>query len=84
MKLEQLEIANSVQNKLKDVHTLLHGINESNVLTIGVGLYPAIKYNAEIRDPHDEVQCIEARCYERITEILRAYEHELKKVFEKI
>lgn len=79
---DKLNRANSLQQKIDSVNNLLEGISMDNTITIGVGMYDVIRCSAEISDPNDKVQAIEARVYERISQILEAYKNALVAEFD--
>lgn len=81
---EMLTRANQLKAKIASTSDLLEGLERDNVLTIGVGLYLPMRYSAEISDPEDKVQVLEARVYERVKEMLVAYKKELEKDFEEL
>lgn len=79
-----LNKGNTLKQKIEAVEELLNGIAKDNVITVGVGLYPPIRYNAEISDMNDKTQEVEQRVYNRIKEILEAYKNELIKQFDEL
>lgn len=81
---EMLHKANQLKQKIGDVSSLIEGLERDNVLTIGVGMYLPMRYNAEVSDPEDKVQLIEQRVYERIKDMMYAYKKELEKEFEEL
>lgn len=81
---EMLTRANQLRQKINDVSSLIEGLERDNVLTIGVGLYLPMRYSAEISDPEDKVQILEARVYERVKDMMVAYKSALEKEFEEL
>lgn len=81
---EMLHKANQLKQKIGDVSSLIEGLERDNVLTIGVGMYLPMRYNAEVSDPEDKVQLLEKRVYERVKDMMYAYKKELEKEFEEL
>lgn len=81
---EMLHKANQLKQKIGDVSSLIEGLERDNVLTIGVGMYLPMRYNAEVSDSEDKVQLLEQRVYERIKDMMYAYKKELEKEFEEL
>lgn len=81
---EMLHRANQLKQKIGDVSSLIEGLERDNVLTIGVGMYLPMRYNAEVSDPEDKVQLLEQRVYERVKDMMYAYKKELEKEFEEL
>ena len=81
---EMLHKANQLKQKIGDVSSLIEGLERDNVLTIGVGMYLPMRYNAEVSNPEDKVQLLEKRVYERIKDMMYAYKKELEKEFEEL
>lgn len=81
---EMLHKANQLKQKIGDVSSLIEGLERDNVLTIGVGMYLPMRYNAEVSDTEDKVQLLEKRVYERIKDMMYAYKKELEKEFEEL
>ena len=81
---EMLHKANQLKQKIGDVSSLIEGLERDNVLTIGVGMYLPMRYNAEVSDTEDKVQLLEQRVYERIKDMMYAYKKELEKEFEEL
>ena len=79
-----LHKANQLKQKIGDVSSLIEGLERDNVLTIGVGMYLPMRYNAEVSDTEDKVQLLEQRVYERIKDMMYAYKKELEKEFEEL
>lgn len=81
---EMLHKANQLKQKIGDVSSLIEGLERDNVLTIGVGMYLPMRYNAEVSDTEDKVQLLEKRVYERVKDMMYAYKKELEKEFEEL
>ena len=81
---EMLLRANQLKRKIADVSNLIEGLERDNVLTIGVGMYLPMRYNAEVSDPEDKVQLLEQRVYERVKDMMVAYKSALEKEFEEL
>lgn len=81
---EMLHRANQLKQKINDVSSLIEGLERDNVLTIGVGMYLPMRYNAEVSDPEDKVQLLEQRVYERVKDMMVAYKSALEKEFEEL
>lgn len=81
---EMLHRANQLKQKIGDVSSLIEGLERDNVLTIGVGMYLPMRYNAEVSDPEDKVQLLEQRVYERVKDMMVAYKSALEKEFEEL
>lgn len=81
---EMLHRANQLKKKINDVSSLIEGLERDNVLTIGVGMYLPMRYNAEVADPEDKVQLLEQRVYERVKDMMVAYKSALEKEFEEL
>lgn len=81
---EMLHRANQLKQKIGDVSDLIEGLERDNVLTIGVGMYLPMRYNAEVSDPEDKVQLLEQKVYERVKDMMYAYKKELEKEFEEL
>lgn len=81
---EMLHKANQLKQKIGDVSSLIEGLERDNVLTVGVGMYLPMRYNAEVSDPEDKVQLLEKRVYERVKDMMYAYKKELEKEFEEL
>ena len=81
---EMLHKANRLKQKIGDVSSLIEGLERDNVLTIGVGMYLPMRYNAEVSDSEDKVQLLEKRVYERVKDMMYAYKKELEKEFEEL
>lgn len=81
---EMLTRANQLKQKIGDVSSLIEGLERDNVLTIGVGMYLPMRYNAEVSDPEDKVQLLEQKVYERVKDMMYAYKKELEKEFEEL
>lgn len=79
-----LHKANQLKQKIGDVSSLIEGLERDNVLTVGVGMYLPMRYNAEVSDPEDKVQLLEKRVYERVKDMMYAYKKELEKEFEEL
>ena len=81
---EMLHRANQLKQKIGDVSSLIEGLERDNVLTIGVGMYLPMRYNAEVSDPEDKVQLLEQKVYERVKDMMYAYKKELEKEFDEL
>lgn len=81
---EMLHKANQLKQKIGDVSSLIEGLERDNVLTIGVGMYLPMRYNAEVSDQEDKIQLLEKRVYERVKDMMYAYKKELEKEFEEL
>lgn len=76
--------ANLLKQKMKQVSDLIQGMNEHNVLTLGVGFYVPIRYSADIADPRSDIDQLESRCYAHFKTILESYYKELSQSFEQL